>query len=80
MHVHAGMTTTFILRTALILVTCTLVVMAVFFFIAGVACGHYLSRRWRQSANKNKQPESHNIESDLELKQNVAYITLHPTA
>ena len=49
--------------------------MSVFIFITGFVCGHYLSQRWRESADKNKQPKSLNnpktMESDLELKENV---------
>ena len=70
------------LRTALISVTCILVVMSVFIFIIGYVCGHYSSQRLRQSADKNKQSGSQNpkiMESDLELKENVAYITVRPT-
>ena len=81
-HVHAGMTTTVMLQTALISITCVLVVMSLFIFIAGVICGHYISHRWRESADRNKQSKSHNTvtDRDLELKENVAYITLYPTA
>ena len=77
------MTATAMLRTTLISVVCVLVVMSVFIFITGFVCGHYFNQRWRESADKNKQPESQNnpkiVESDLELKENVAYITLRPT-
>ena len=69
------------LRTVLISVTCTLVVMSVFIFITGFVCGHYFSPRWRKSADKNEQSASQNpkiMESDPELKENVAYITVHP--
>ena len=81
-HHHTGMTVA-MLRTALISVTCVLVVMSLFTFIAGIVCGHYLCQRWRASADRNKQPESHQINpentvSDLDLKENVAYITLRP--
>ena len=75
-----GMTAT--LRISLISVTCIQVVLSLFIFIAGVVCGHYLSQRWRESADRNKQPESKNnskdVESHLELQENVAYITLRP--
>ena len=71
------------LRTALISVTCVLVMTSVFTIIAGIVCYHCISQRWRAaSADINKQPESHSspkdTESELELKENVAYITLHP--
>ena len=80
---HIGMTVA-MLRTALISATCVLAVISLFTFIAGIVCGHYLSQSWRSSADRSKQPESHqinpeNIVSDLELKENVAYITLRPT-
>ena len=70
------------LRTVLISVTCILVVISVFIFITGFVCGHYFSQRWRRSVDKNKQSASQNtkiMESELELKENVAYITVHPT-
>jgi TRAP-type C4-dicarboxylate transport system permease small subunit len=74
---HTGMTA--MLRTALISVTCIQAVMSVFTFIAGIVCYHYISQRWRASADTNKQSESQKeMESDLELKENAAYITLHP--
>ena len=82
---YAGMimTATDMLRRTLISVICVLVVMSVFIFITGVVCGHSLNQRWRESADENKQLESQNnpkyIESDLELKENVAYIILCPT-
>ena len=71
------------LRTTLITVTCVSVVMSLFTFITGIVCYHCISQRWRAlSADINKQPESHNIpkdtESELQLKENVAYITLRP--
>ena len=71
------------LRTALITVTCVLAMMSLFTFIAGIVCYHCISQRWRSSsADINKQPESHSnpkhMESELELKENVAYITLRP--
>ena len=66
------------LRTALITVTCVLVVTSVFTFIAGIACYHFISQRWRASADTNKQPGPKDMESELELKENVAYITLRP--
>ena len=80
---HTGVSATAaMLRTALVSVTCVLVVMSVFIFIAGFVCGHHFSQRLRKSADKNKQSASQNpkiMESDLELKENVAYITVHPT-
>ena len=80
---HTGVSATAaMLRTALVSVTCVLAVMSVFIFIAGFVCGHYFSQRWRKSADKNKRSASQNpkiMESDLELKENVAYITVRPT-
>ena len=75
------MTTTAVLRIALISVTCILVVLSLFMFIAGAVCGHCLSQRCKESANRCEQSESNSPadkESDLELKDNVAYITIHP--
>ena len=73
--------TTVMLRRALISVTCVLVMMLVVTFIIGVICGHCFSPRWRKSANKNggstSDPTSEPGE-DLELKESVAYITIHP--
>jgi hypothetical protein len=72
-----------ILRTALITVTCVLVVISVFTFIAGLICGYYISQRRRASTDINEQSESQNIPKDLELelelKKNAAYIHLHPS-
>ena len=46
----------------------------------GFFCGHYImiSQRWRESGDRNNR----NLITmfDLELKENVAYITLRPTA
>jgi hypothetical protein len=70
------------LRTALISVTCALVVTSVFTFIAGIVCYHYISQRRRASADINKQSDSQNnpkdLEPELELKENAAYITIRP--
>ena len=66
------------LTTALIPVTCILVVISVLMFIVGSICGHCLRRK---SANKNAElsttPGNEQVE-DLELKENVAYVTLRP--
>ena len=68
------------LITALISVTCVLVVISVLMFIVGLICGHYLSLR-RNFANKNAEsstsPTNEQVE-DLEQKENVAYVTLRP--
>ena len=70
------------LRTALISVTCVLVTMSALTFIIGAVCGNYLGQRWRKSAaNKNiESPSDPTTEpgEDLELKENVAYITIRP--
>ena len=80
---HTGVSATAaMLRTALISMTCVLVVMSVSIFIIGFVCGHYFSQRLRKSADKNKQSASQNhkiMELDLELKENMAYITVRPT-
>ena len=76
---------TAMLRTSLISVTCVSVMISLFTFITGIVCHRYICQRWRaSSADINKQPESHgnpkHTESELELKENVAYITLRPAA
>ena len=72
------------LRTALITVACVSVMMSVVAFIVGIACYHCISQRWRVSADINKQPGSHSnpkdTESELELKENVSYISLRTAA
>ena len=66
--------------TLTIAVTCILVVVSVLMFIVGLVCGRYLCFR-RNSANKNAEsstsPANEQVE-DLELKENVAYVTLRP--
>ena len=66
------------LRPALISVTCVLVVISALMFIVGFICGHCIRRK---SPNKNVEsstsPGNEQVE-DLELKENVAYVTLHP--
>ena len=74
-------TITAMLRTVLISVICVLVMMSVLTFVLGVVCSHCFSQRWRQSADKNTESPSDPITEpgeDLELKENVAYITIHP--
>ena len=68
------------LRTALITVACVSVIMSLFTFIAGIVCYHCISQRRRVSAdiNKSQNNPEHVMETGLELKQNVAYITLSP--
>ena len=69
------------LRPALIAVSCLLVVASVLMFIIGLICGHCLSQRWRKlSQHKQSMSTSHTTKQveDLELKENVAYVTLRP--
>ena len=68
------------LRTALISVTCLLVLMSALTFVIGLVCGHCLSQRWRKSAaaKKNDELPSDPTAEDLELKGNAAYITIRP--
>ena len=74
-------TMTQMLRTALISVTCVLVMVSALTFVTGFVCGHCFSQRWRRSSRKNDEslfnPTTEPRE-DLELKENVAYITIHP--
>ena len=67
------------LRTALISVTCVIVVISILTFVIGFVGGHCFSQRWRKSANMSDEssPTTEPGE-DLELKENVAYITIHP--
>ena len=66
------------LTTALISATCILFVISVLMFITGFTCGHYLRKK---SANKNAElstgAANEQVE-DLELRENVAYVTLRP--
>ena len=76
-------TTAQTLRTALITVTCVLVMMLALTFVIGFVCGHCISQRWKKSAGKNDESPSDSNSTtepgeDLELKQNVAYITIRP--
>ena len=79
---HTGMPDLAIvmLKAALISMTCVLVVIAALTFIIGVVCGYYFSQRYRKS---EKESVSNPIDvseyaEDLELKENVAYITVCP--
>lgn len=69
------------LRTALISVTCVLVMLLLLTFITGFVCGHYFTQTLRKPANKNDgslpDPTTEHG-GDLELKENIAYITLRP--
>ena len=70
------------LITALISMISVLAVISVLTFIIGLICGQYYLRRKSAAANKNAEssntgPASEHVE-DLELKENVAYVTLHP--
>ena len=76
-------TATATLRIALISVTCVLGVLSILTFIIGFVYGNCFSQRWRKSTGKNNESPSDSnptIEpgEDLELKENVAYITIHP--
>ena len=71
------------LRSALISVSCLLVVASVLIFIIGFVCGHCFSQRCRKLIqHKQSMPTSTaaagEIAEDLELKENVAYVTLRP--
>ena len=75
-------TTVQILRTALISVTCVLVMMSALTFLIGFICGHCFSQRWRRPSGKEDDESPSNFTTeprkDLELKENVAYITIRP--
>ena len=49
-------------------------------FVIGAVCGHCLCQKWRKSAaaKKNDESPSDPTTEDLELKGNVAYITISP--
>ena len=75
-------TTTQMLRTALISVTCVLVMMSALMFLIGFISGHSFSQRWKKSSEKKDDESPSNLTTepreDLELKENVAYITIRP--
>ena len=81
---HTGVpdpATTTMLRTALISVTCLSIIISAMIFIIGFVCGHYLSQRRRKSAASDLSKErmsntTNERREDLELKENIAYITL----
>ena len=62
--------------------TCVLVVMSALMFVVGFVCGQCFSQRRTKSANKNDESSpSHPTREpgeDLELKENVAYVSIHP--
>ena len=64
-------------RTVLISVTCALAVTSVSMFIIRFICGHYLRVR-KKSVHKNNESSRVGQVEDLELKENVAYVTLCP--
>ena len=68
------------LRAALISVVCLSILTSAVMFVVGAVCGHYISLRWRVSTagKRRKEQKSSAINEDLELKENVAYVTLHP--
>ena len=69
---------------ALISVSCVAVVASVLMFIIGFVCGHCFSQRRRkltqheQTMSMSTAAASNEPEGDLELKDNVAYVTLRP--
>ena len=73
---------TAMLRAALISVVCLSIILSAVMFVIGFVCGHYLSQRWRKSTASKEQESrlspTYEHGEDLELKENVAYITLHP--
>ena len=73
------------LITALISMISVLVVISVLTFIIGFICGQCYVRRKPAAANKNAEssksgPVNEQVEhvEDLELKENVAYVTVCP--
>ena len=71
-----------ILRTALISVTCVLVIMSALMFLIGFIGGNCFSQRWRRPSGKKDDELPSNFTTkpreDLELEENVAYITIRP--
>ena len=69
---------------ALISVSCVAVVASVLIFIIGFVCGHCFSQRRKkltqheQTMSTSTAAASNEPEVDLELKDNVAYVTLRP--
>ena len=69
---------------ALISVSCVAVVASVLMFIIRFVCGHCFSQRRKkltqheQTMSTSTAAASNEPEGDLELKDNVAYVTLHP--
>ena len=69
---------------ALISVSCVAVVASVLMFIIGFICGHCFSQRRKilaqheQTMSTSTAAASNEPEGDLELKDNVAYVTLRP--
>ena len=71
---------------ALISVSCVAVVASVLMFIIGFVCGHCFSHDQRrkkltqheQTMSMSTAAASNEPEGDLELKDNVAYVTLRP--
>ena len=64
------------LRTALISVTCTLVMMSALMFLNGFFCGHCFSQSWSKPSGKKNDESPSNLTTEpreaLELKENVA--------
>ena len=74
LHLYTGMSDA-TLKTTLISVTC---VLALLMFIIGFICGHYLQIRRKLAHEYDEKSSSPTVEQveNLELKENVAYITL----
>ena len=66
------------LKIALISITCVLIVMSALVFIIGLLCGYYFSQRYKKSKKESSSNPTTERAEDLELKENVAYITVHP--
>ena len=66
------------LKTALISTTCLYVMTSVLIFIVGFVCGHCFSLRQRKSGKESASTPTTEHAEDLELKENVAYITVRP--
>ena len=69
---------------ALISVSCVAIVVSVLMFIVGFVCGKCFGQRRRKLTQHEKTMSTSTAaaaneqEGDLELKDNVAYVTLHP--
>ena len=66
------------LKIALISVTCLYVMTSVLIFIVGFVCGHCFSLRQTKSEKESASNPTTERTEDLELKENVAYVTVRP--